>query len=464
MTNHIQIKKGLDIPIQGRPHGAVQPLKAAGEASFIAVPTQLALDLTPFEEVKFRLIVKEGDIVKIGQALAEDKDAPGRMFVSPAGGRVKEIRRGLKRRLLDIVIEVEAPEKYEQHPVGNPKDLTREEIIERLKAGGLLTHIRQRPFNRLANPQKTPRCIFVKALESAPFMPPAELQIIGNEKEFQVGLEALTKLTSGSVHLVYHKNSTFSPFLDAKNVQKHTAEGPYPISNFSVHIQAISPIQSTEDVVWTLNAHDVAGIGHLLLHGRYFVDRVVAVAGPGVIESRIGFFKAREGFPLKSLLAGRIQKGQLRFITGDVLTGRGIDAEDFLGFYDYCCCVVPENFKREFLHFFRLGLDKYSFTGTYVSGHRNNAHRTYPFTTNQHGEVRAFIDGHLYDEVMPLDISTINLVKAILAEDYDLAVFLGLLEVDSEDFALPTFVCPSKIEMMEIVKQGLRRHAIDVLS
>jgi Na+-transporting NADH:ubiquinone oxidoreductase subunit A len=464
MTNHIQIKKGLNIPIQGKPKGLVQSLKSSGEASLNPTPMQIALDLTPFEDIKFRLLVKEGDQVKIGQPLVEDKGSPGRMFVSPAGGAVKEIRRGLKRHLTGIIIDVDTPEKYIQYPIGDANNLSREDIIEQLKASGMLTCIRQRPFNRLVNPNQIPRCIFVKALESAPFIPPTELQLQGHEKAFQVGLNILAKLTSGDVHLVYHKNSNFQPFLEAQNVQKHTAEGPHPISNFSVHIQAISPIKNAEDVIWTLDAHDVAKIGHLFTYGRYLTDKIVAIAGSGIIEGKTGFFTAREGHPIKSLLAGRITQNDLRFISGDVLTGHQVDFEGFLGFNDYCCSVIPENIDREFLHFFRTGSDKYSFSRAYLSGHRNNTYRNYPFTTNQHGEVRAFIDGSLYDEVMPLNISTINLVKAVLAEDYDLAVFLGLLEVDSEDFALPTFVCPSKIEMMEIIKQGLSRYATDVLS
>lgn len=460
--SHIKITKGLDIPIKGKPSGSIKPLNATGE-TFFTPPSQIALDLTSFNDIKFRVLAKVGDHVKIGQPLVEDKDVLGRMFVAPAAGMVKEIRRGLKRRLLDIVIDVDKQEEYVQHPITDLSQISREELIERLKLSGIFSGIRQRPFNFLANPTKIPRNIFVKGLESAPFAPPAELQVFEHEKEFQVGLDALAKMTTGAVHLVYRRETTSRAFLDAKNVQKHTAEGPHPISNYSVHIQALDPIQSPEDIIWTLNAHQVVKIGHFLLTGRYLINRIIAIGGPGIVEDRIGYFKTREGSPIAPLVAGRIHKGDLRLISGDVLTGNAVEAEGFLGFNDYSFCVVPENHMRKLLHFFRLGTDSYTATGTYISGHLDNSHRVYNFTTNQHGESRPFIDGHVYDAVMPLNVSTIHLVKAVLAEDYDLAATLGLLDVDSEDFALPTFICPSKIEMMEIIKKGLHYYAADIL-
>jgi Na+-transporting NADH:ubiquinone oxidoreductase subunit A len=456
----IKIKHGLDIPIKGKPTGNVQPLIPSGE-SFAIRPSQIALDLMAFEDIKFRLLVKAGDNVKLGQPLVEDKDLPGRMFVAPAAGIVQEIRRGLKRRLLAIVIEVAQQETAEQYdPIVNA---TREEILERLKLGGLFAHIRQRPFNVLADPRKMPRSIFIKAIESAPLVPPAELQVVGYDREFQAGLDVLSKLTAGSVHLVYRKGTPSRIFSEAKGVQKHTVEGPHPAGNASVHIQAIDPILSPEDCIWTLNAHDVVSIGYFALYGRYFVERIISIAGPAVIEGQAGYYKVRAGYPIALLLSGKIRKGEVRLISGDVLTGQEVKPEEFLGFYDYAFCAVAEEQTRQFLHFMRLGANKYTYSGTYLSGHLNNTAREYEFTTSQRGEHRPFIDASLYDDVMPLNVSPMHLVKAILAEDYDLAVQLGLLEVDAEDFALPTFVDPSKIDMNEIVKKGLRRYMADIL-
>ena len=459
----IKITKGLTIPIKGQPSGFVQTLIPAGGSAPGKTPPHLALNLEAFEETKFRLLAKAGDTVKLGQPLAEDKAAPGRMFVSPAGGVIREVRRGLKRRLLDIVIDVAQEEKCEQFSALEVSGASREDLIARFKATGLFTLIRQRPFNLLAQPEKIPRSIFVKAIESAPLVPPAELQVAGYEKEFQVGLEALAKLTTGAVHLVYRAGTGCLAFSDAKQVQRHTVEGPHPAGNVSVHIQSLDPISAFDAVIWTLDAHAVVAIGYQLLTGRHFVDRIISIAGPGVIEGKTGYFKVREGIPIALLIAGRIQKGRVRLVSGDVLTGKQVEGEDFLGFYDYSLSVLPESNEREFLHFFRLGHDKYTASRAYLSGHLDNSEREYDFTTSQHGEKRAFIDSSLYDKVMPLPVSTMHLVKAVMAEDYDLAVDLGLLEVDSEDFALATFVCPSKIEMVDIIKKGLRHYAGDVL-
>lgn len=458
---HIKIEKGLDIPIKGKPHGDVKPLVAGGSSAVIR-PTQVSLNLSSFDNVAFKVLAKPGDVVTIGQPLAEDKFCANRMFCSPASGVVKEIRRGLKRKLNDIVIDLGKEDEYTQNPKVDIATASRDQLIDSLKMGGLFAHIRSRPFNRLADPAKIPRSIFVKAIESAPFVPPAEMQVQGHEREFQMGLDALAKLTEGPVHLVFHKDSTLAAFTEAQNVQRHTAEGPHPIGTHSLHIQCLDPIISPDDVVWTLNAHDVVIIGHLMMHGRYHVERVISIAGPGLLPDTIGYFRAQAGLPISNLISGRLPKGLMRLISGDPLMGVKVEPEDFLGFNHFAFSVVPENTHREFLHFFRLGIDKYSFSKAYMSGHLDNRFREYDFTTSRHGEHRAFIDSVLYDEVMPLPISTMTLVKAVMAEDFELAEQLGLLGVDSEDFALPTFVCPSKMEMTDIIKNGLQQFARDV--
>lgn len=460
---HIKIKKGLDIPIQGAPQGNPEPLIASGSSTLFK-PKHIALDLKSFDEIKFKVLVKVGDIVKIGQPLLEDKSSPGRMFCSPAAGTISEVKRGLKRSLLAIIVEVAEKEEFFDHGQLS-QTASREQILEKLLAAGLFANIRSRPFNRLADPTKMPRSIFVKAVESAPFIPPAEMQVEEHEEAFQTGLDALSKLTNGKVNLVYRLGTPAKAFTEAKNVEKHTVEGPHPISNASLHIQHIDPIKSPSDIVWTLNAHDVVSIGHLFNTGKTFVERILSIAGPGIIENRTAYIRGRAGLPVNGLISGRVEHGPpLRLISGDPLLGTKVDVEDFLGYDDYAFTVIPENIEREFLHFFRLGGDKYSFSRAYLSGHYDNSKRLYNFTTNQHGEHRAFIDGTLSDEVMPLSISTLLLVKAVMSEDFELAEQLGLLSVDSEDFALPAFVCPSKVEMVDIIKQGLRQYAMDVLS
>jgi len=460
---HIKIKKGLNIPISGSPEGNVKELVPSGQTAEISKPKEISLNLWPFDDLRLKLLKKVGQKVKIGEPICEDKGCPGRMFVAPAAGIIKDVRRGLKRRIMDIIIEVDENEEYLEYLPINPERATRHDIIRKLMEGGLFANIRQRPFSILADPKRLPRSIFVKAIESAPFVPPAELQVEGHEDEFQAGLNALSKLSDGSVHLIYMKDSTCKAFVQAENVVAHTAEGPHPIASHSIFIENIDPISSPEDVIWTVNVHNVICIGKILTKGRYYNERVISIAGSGIIDDQSGYFRVREGCPIASLVAGRIPKKPQRFISGDPLMGSKVDLEEFLGFYHYSFCVIPENTEREFMHFFRLGSKKYSFSRAYASGHVDNSKKEYDFTTSQHGEHRAFIDPTLYDEIMPLRIPTMQLVKSVMAEDYELADELGLLSVDAEDFALPTFVCPSKMEMTEIMKQGIRAHAIEML-
>ena len=451
---HIAVKRGLNIPIKGAP--------VEGAPKTLAKPKEVSLNLSPFKTTKFKLLIKEGEAVLLGQPIAQDKSCPKRLFVAPASGVVKEVRRGLKRQLMDIVIAVDQEETSIQHPLIDLKTASNEALIDLLSKGGVLPHIRKRPFNLFADPNKLPNLIFVNAIETAPFIPSGELQVQGYEKEFQLGLDALKKLSPQGVHLVYKQHSHIFPSFHG--ITHHTVEGPHPAGNTSLHIHHIAPVQNAEDVIWTLNTHDVITIGHLIKEGRYHTKLILSIAGPAILEGRTGYFHSRRGYPIQSLIEDRVDKhAEARLISGDPLTGSTVQSNDFLGFLHTSFTAIPEDTKREFLHFFKLGMNKYSFSRAYLSGFFKNAKRMFSFTTNQHGESRPFIEGRLYDQVMPLDIHTIPLIKAVMAKDFDLAEALGLLEVDSEDFALPTFVCPSKIEMTEIIKEGLQQHATEVL-
>lgn len=456
--SHIKVKRGLDIPMKGAPgiHGQAGPVVP------LATPKQIGLSCKEFGDIKFRLLVKAGDTVLIGQPLAEDKDVPGRMFVSPAAGVVQEIRRGEKRVLQVVVIDVAPTEEYVANTPLDIEKLSSNELTLKLMEGGLFTAIRARPFNRLAHPHHPPRSIFVKAIESAPFVPQAEMQVEGYAQEFEAGLLALKKLTLGDVHLIYREGSSCKAFTEAKGVKKHTVEGPHPAANVSLHIQNIDPIKKAEDIVWTVHAVDVVSIGNFILHGKIRIDRIVAIGGEAILESKLGLYKARFGHSIGALIDGKIdEKKPCRIISGDVLTGDAVTSHDFLGGAHTVCAAIPESTTREFLSFLRLGKNKYTASGTYLSGHMNQKTHTWPFTTSQHGEERAFMDSSVYEDVLPLKILPLELVRACLAEDYERAEQYGLLGVDPEDFALPEFVCPSKIEMMDIVRCALRQYAKD---
>lgn len=454
---HIIVRQGLDIPILGAPDGAIRDMHE---------PALLALDLSPFVDTAFTLYVKVGDRVRIGTPLAADKQCPSRLFVSPAAGVVTDIVRGEKRKLHQIVIAKEDNEEQlvfqPLSPQSNP-----DELRARLLEGGLFTRIHARPFSRLAHPNRLPRSIFVKAVESAPFTPSSEMQIFGLESFFETGLMALERLTEGKVHLVYREGSPCRVFSEGSSQQhhviRHTVSGPHPASNASLHIQHIDPIRSYEDVVWVISALDVARIGHLLQTGHLLTHRIVGVGGPSCADTQRGFYRVRDGAPLAALFADGVLPGEKQWISGDPLMGSASSSDGYLGYFHTTASLFPQQETRDLLHFFRLGKNRYTASRTYLSGHSRDSTKLYPFTTAVHGEPRALFTNTPYDRVMPLKIPTLPLVRAVMAEDYEQAEQMGLLEVASEDFALPTFVCPSKRELVKIIDEGLRAYANQVL-
>lgn len=450
---HITVKNGLDIPIDGAPQGRVKNLPVGEEQ---------AVMFADYRVERFKVLVKEGDQVLKGQAIASDKSYPERMFVSPTSGTVKQVRRGAKRSLEAIIIQRDGTDRCVEHEV--PKEWNdREEMIQFALKSGIFTHIRQRPFNLLAMPDKLPRDIFISAVQSAPMLPKADQIVQGHEEDFHKGLEFLSQLSSGKVHLTHRKQAA-PAIAQAPFVEHHTVSGPHPAGNVSLHIHKIRPIQDSQDVVWTLDLYGVITIGHLLRTGRYFTQRLIAICGGGIQKEQRCYVQTELGVSVAELIAKRNSVEDFRMISGDVLTGLEVRAQDFLHPHHCSFCVLEDNQDREFLHFFRLGTDKYSSHRVYLSGCINNENLRFGFTTNQHGEERAFIDGEIYDRVMPMHIPVMHLVKAVICEDFERAEELGLLEVDGEDFALPTFVCPSKVEMVAIMDEGLRKWAKEVLS
>lgn len=449
---HISIKRGLNIPIQACPSEHVEKLAAC---------KTITLCLENLQGPKgLKALVKEGDRIRLGEPIAEDKEFPGRMIVAPASGLIKELMRGQRRVLQAISIEAD-PQAQALHlaPI-TPKSIDREKLINAMLLRGLFTHIRQRPFNTLANPTLIPRSIFVKALESAPYVPQPDTHVSLYPQAFQAGLDFLKCLTPGAVHLV-HRTDSCEVITKATGVEHHTVQGPHPSANASVHIHQIDPIEKLEDTIWTLTAWDVLVIGFTLSKGTYFNERIVAIAGEGVLAPKRRLVQTQVGATLADLLQDATCTGSLRFVSGDPLIGIQKSLIESLSLEHSCVSVLKENESREFLHFFRPGFNKYTASGAYLSGHLSG--KLFSFTTSQHGEERAFIDAEVYDRVMPMRIPTLNLVKSVLCEDFERAQELGLLEVDAEDFALATFVCPSKIEMVQIMKEGLSKYAMELL-
>ncbi|MCB1107034.1 MAG: NADH:ubiquinone reductase (Na(+)-transporting) subunit A [Chlamydiia bacterium] len=419
----IKIKKGLDLPFGKGDQEKVH-----------ALPTvdRLALDLSAFETTSFKLLKKEGEGVKVGEPIAQDKKCLGRLFVSPASGTIQEIVRGLKRRLLSVVIHADQKQTPFEQKKGTLFD------------GGIAPHIGMRPGIRMAHPDKKPEVIFVKAIESAPLTPPAELQVKGYEEYFAAGLKVLQEIAP--VHLVFREGSHCKAFINAP-VEVHAARGPHPIANPSVHIAAIHPITRADQVVWTLDVVAVITLGRWSVEGVYHTERVITVAQEGVKYCRV-----YSGYPMGKLFEN--PEG-VRLISGDPLTGEIRDKEGFLGFHHTVACALKDDeVKRERFHFFKFSRKDYTASKAYFFRRKAGE-----FSTMQHGEERAFVDGAIYDRVMPLPIETMPLIKVLLTEEYDKGEALGLLGVLPEDFALPAFVCPSKIEMVDIVKNGLNAYA-----
>ncbi len=443
---HIKITKGLDLPVDGEASAPVQPLSA---------PVRVG---ARFENVDshLKLLVKSGDAVAIGSPLVEHKAYPGMKFVSPGSGKVGEIRRGERRSVQSIAIELDAKERFEPLAMADLEQATKEEIIEHFKRSGLFAYLRRRPFDQICNPAFPPRSIFVKGLESAPLMPSAENQVKGREEAFAAGLKCLAKIAP--VHLVVHVGCASFEFAQALNVQVHTVEGPHPRANPSVHIQAIDPIRSAQDVVWTTDVLGVLAIGEIALHGRYPIERVVAIGGGAIPTAERRFVRTRLGVQIGDLLrAAGSHPDSARLICGDPLTGVSSTPEEFMGPAHTALIALPEaSNERQLLSFMRLGRDKFTATCTYLSRWLPKwPAKTFGFTTHQHGEERAFIDPRPYDQVMPLNVCVVELVKACQIRDFSRADRLGLLQVAAEDFALPTFICPSKIEISQAIENAL---------
>lgn len=438
---HIKIKKGLNIPLTGTPKvGEVKTIQS----------TEAALDFTPFAPtIQPRLLVNVGDMVCIGQPLIEEKGGTKRIWTSPASGVVKEIRRGQKRILHAVIIESTGEASF--HPISA---LNPEEPIQFLQQAGLLSYLWMRPFCLPAHPDKKPRSIFVKAIESAPFTPSAELQLDGRGKQFQLGLNLLSSIVNGQLHLIHSRNST--AFHSFENVRLHTAEGPHPISNPSLHIQLLDPILTPKDSVWTIDVPGVIAIGQAIETGKLHPYRIISLAGNGILPEHQGYYRIADGADIQSIVSNRLSSQPSRLISGDPLNGMTTTLDSHIGYGHSVVCSILEEQKRSPLHFFRLKNRSFTSSGAYFQ----NANAQ--VSTRLHGEQRAFIDPNIYDRVMPLQIPTVPLIKALLTGDFETAEILGILEVAPEDFSLPTFICPSKIEMVDIVRNSLYKMASEL--
>lgn len=437
-----KLKKGFDIRLKG---AAVNLISGEIKSSDYSIKPP------DFPGVMPKLNIKAGDFVKAGTALFHDKSHPEIIFSSPVSGTVKSINRGEQRRILEIVISRSADDFVD---FGKPdlKKISRDEIKSKMLASGLWPVIRQRPYHIIANPAKSPKSIFISAFDTSPLAP--DLNFVMDNTQagpFQAGLDILKKLTDGPLNLVLNGKTTQSEILkNASGIEKHFISGPHPAGNVGVQIHHIDPVNKGE-VVWYVNLQDVAVIGTLFTEGIYRNDRLIALAGSEVSSPQ--YYKVRLGVAIKQLVEGNVTGGNLRYISGNVLTGTGIGPEGFLGFYDNMVSVIPEGDYYEFFGWARPGFNKYSFSRTFLSS--LTGRKDYRLDTNLHGGHRAFVMTGEYEKVVPMDIYPMQLLKAILSEDIDNMENLGIYEIAEEDFALCEFICPSKMEIQSIVRKGL---------
>ena len=439
MSEHIRLKRGLDIPLAG-----AAPAKIAETVA----PDLVAVKPTDFKGLVPKMAVKEGDLVKAGQVLFVDKLRPEVRFCSPCSGSVQAVVRGDKRKLLAVVVKAGKEQESVKFDTVDCAKLDKQAMTEALLERGLWPMIKQRPYGIVANPADSPKGIFISALNTAPLAPDAEFIMQGQMENLQKGIDALGRLTSGKVYLSCKAGSAFESL---KGAEIYTFEGPHPAGNVGVQINHISPINKGE-IVWTVDLVSLAAIGRCLATGSYDMTRLVAVTGPAAKEP--AYVKAVQGISLAAVNK-YAQDGNVRYVSGDVLTGENVGADGYLGYFDSQVTLLEEGDYYELLGWLKpLRLKKFSFSHLYWSWLAGKK-KTYNLDTNTNGGPRAFVVSDVYGKVLPMDIYPVYLLKACLAKDIEKMENLGIYEVIEEDFALCEFVCPSKIEIQKIISDGI---------
>ena len=434
MAKVIKLRKGLDVNLKG---------KATKETATVSCPGEYALVPDDFYGVKPKVVVKEGDAVKAGDALFVDKLHPEVKFVSPVSGTVSMVERGDRRKLLSI--RVKADEKQEARQFDTKGDL-KALMLE----SGLFAFLRQRPYDVVANPEDAPKAIFVSAFNSMPLSQDFEYVLQGQEAEFQAGLSALAKLAK--VYLGVSAKQTAKALTEAKDCEVNIFDGPAPAGNVGVQINHVNPINKGE-VVWTLGAEEVIFLGRLLKTGTVDFTRTIALAGSEVKAPK--YYKVKVGQKLTTLLDGTINAEGARIISGNVMTGLKTSAEGFLGAHATEVNVIPEgDHADEMLGWIMPRFNTFSTHRSYFSWLLGKK-KEYVIDARVKGGERHMIMSGEYDKVFPMDIYAGYLVKAIIAGDIDRQEALGIYEVAPEDFAIAEFVDSSKLELQRIVREGL---------
>jgi Na+-transporting NADH:ubiquinone oxidoreductase subunit A len=448
MGKFIKLKKGFTINLAGK--AAPKVVEPEQPETFVIKPTDFHGIYMP------KPVVKEGDTVKAGSALFHDKKHENILFTSPVSGEVVEIKRGEKRKLLEIKILADKKVEYQSFPkfsVSDIANLSASDIKNQILKSGIWPSIVQRPFGVVADPEITPKAIHISAFDTHPLAPEYSILYKGQDQAFQIGVDILRKLTSGSVHVNTHASSELSTvFSQVKGADVNKFSGPHPSGCVGVQIHHLDPINKG-DVVWTINPLGVIQIGKLFNQGIYDASRIIAVVGSEVKNPQ--YYKTYTGASVKKFLNNNLTNDHVRVISGNPLTGTAIGKDGHLGFFDQQLSILPEGDYYEFIGWITPGARKLSFHRSIGLLSFLSPGKERVVDTNTHGEPRAFVQSGVFEQVTPMDILPTHLLKSILAEDIDEMEALGIYEVIEEDLALCEFVDVSKHKVQEILREGL---------
>lgn len=440
-----RIRKGLDLPISGVPE---QHVTTGASIHHVAIVGDDYVGMRP------AMLVQEGDRVIKGQALFEDKKNPGVMFTAPASGTVVAIHRGERRVLQSVVIQIEGDEKREfaRFDAADLATLSHDAVQTQLLESGLWTALRTRPYSKTPVPGTVPAAIFVTAIDTNPLSADPQPLILAERKAFDAGLTVLTRLTPGKVHVCQASGGKLGGHPQGQ-VAFNEFAGPHPAGLVGTHIHFLEPVSLTKQV-WHLNYQDVIAIGKLFTTGELCAERIIAIGGPQATQPRL--VRTLLGADLTALLAGEKKEGENRIISGSVLSGRHATGPmAWLGRFHLQVSVVLEGREKELFGWVLPGAEKYSVTRTTL-GHFLRR-KLFNFSTSTNGGERAMVPIGNYERVMPLDILPTVLLRDLLAGDTDGAQALGCLELDEEDLALCTYVCPGKYEYGPVLREVLTR-------
>lgn len=443
----IKIKKGLDLPISGKPEQHVHAAKAVRHVAVLGVDH---IDLKP------AMLVAEGDRVKLGQALFEHKKLPGVRFTAPGAGEVIAIHRGARRILQSVIIRLDETgdeELFTAYGTGQLAGLTEAQVVENLLASGLWTTLRTRPYSKIPDPATRPTAIFVTAMDSNPLAADPVPLIAAQAESFGHGLTVLSRL--GAMPLWLCQSPAAELPLPQGLAQLHQAsfDGPHPAGLVGTHIHFIEPVD-VRKIVWHLNYQEVIAIGKLFTSGRLWTERIVALGGPQVKQPRL--LRTRLGACIEELVEGELQAGDNRVISGPVWSGRhAVGWSSYLGCHHLQVCVLKEGTERKFMGWLAPGRKKFSQANVMLSSFFRNRGEEFDLTTSQNGNPRAMLPFGNFEDVMPLDILPTQLLRYLLVGDSDMAQKLGCLELDEEDLALCSFVCVGKNDYGTVLRNIL---------